>query len=111
MYSETYKQLKKEIQEKQGEREFSKKQVIILEQQIRKELPQKCDKCDRTENLTLDHIIPIDILKSFGIDTEREIVEGNYRILCKPCNFFKSNKLDFADKRTKDILIGLLNQL
>jgi 5-methylcytosine-specific restriction endonuclease McrA len=110
MYSDTYKNLRQEIREKMKCEELTKKQVIILEQQIRNDLPQIC-KCGRTENLTLDHIIPIDTLRQFGVLPEKEIIEGNYQLLCRTCNAFKSNKLDFSNPKTKELLIGLLEKI
>lgn len=110
MYSETYYKLRKEIKDKRKDDTLSKNNVVLLEQQIRKELQQVC-KCGRTENLTLDHIVPIDILKQFGIEPEKEVVEGNYQILCRMCNIFKGNRLDFSNPRTKELLLKILNRL
>ncbi len=109
-----YGALKKEIKDMTNKEVLSKKNREILERQIfikLKEENNKCEKCWRTDNLNLDHIVPKDILKMFGMDTEREILDGNYRIMCRPCNSFKGNKLDFADKRTKDLLTELIKKI
>lgn len=108
------KQLLEEIKERGKEEKKTNKQLIAIEQAIYKDLLHsegKCRKCGRTENLTLDHIVPKTILQSFGVDTFRESVKGNYQLLCKPCNTFKSGRLDFSSPETKPLLIGLLEKL
>lgn len=64
-----------------------------------------CEKCQRTDNLTVDHIIPQDVLRMMGIDPEAERDTRNFRLLCKICNGQKANRLDFTDHRTKALLI------
>jgi 5-methylcytosine-specific restriction endonuclease McrA len=65
----------------------------------------KCEKCGRPDGgpvkLTVDHIIPVDILLLLGLDKPQTFDEDNFAVLCKVCNNFKNNKLDFADPRTK----------
>jgi 5-methylcytosine-specific restriction endonuclease McrA len=100
----------KQWKEEKKREDLTKKVKIAFELEIKETLPQKC-KCGRTENLTLDHIIPQNILKDLGVDIEREIIEDNYQILCRTCNQFKSNRLDFSEPKTKEILIRLLQKL
>jgi 5-methylcytosine-specific restriction endonuclease McrA len=109
MVSETYRQLKREALERKGKNSLSKKEVIMLEIQMRKDLPQVCAQCGRTEYLTLDHIIPLQILRDLGIDVEKEVIDDNYQILCRICNNFKSNRIDIRIPKTKDILLRILN--
>lgn len=109
-----YTELRKEIKERFKTETLSKKQLILCEAQIYKDLlaeNPKCAKCNRTEKLTLDHIISKRILADFGVDTETEIIEGNYQILCRLCNQFKSGKLDFSLPITKELLLKLLAKL
>jgi len=109
-----YFELRDYIKQKNKSDILNKKQVVMLEQAIFKDLMAcngKCNKCPRTENLTLDHIIPRQILELFGIDTLREILENNYQILCKTCNTFKSNRLDFSIPQTKQLLYKLLERI
>lgn len=68
----------------------------------------ECEKCHRHNMLTIDHIIPIHILESFGIDVQHNFIKENLRVLCRPCNSFKSNKLDFSTPRTKELLLKFL---
>ena len=70
-----------------------------------------CAKCNRTDRLTLDHIVPVAYLGAFGFDVLREVVEDNYQILCQPCNLFKMDRLDFSNPKTKEILLRLLDKL
>lgn len=111
MPSPDFKQVLKEASTLFKEGNFTRKKVTAYEFAIKKELPQICEKCGRVENLTLDHIVPLLILNQLGIDTEREIVEGNYRILCRICNQFKSGKLDFSTLKTKEILIKIIERI
>ena len=107
-------ELKQEIAQKIKNDSLSRKQKICIEQAILKDLIEsqgKCVKCDRIENLTLDHIIPQAILTTFGVDIEREVIEGNYQLLCKLCNTFKASRLDFANPKTKKLLLELLEKI
>lgn len=109
-----FKNLLKELKEKGKEEKLSRNIRIVKEQAIFRDLLEtenKCKKCPKTENLTLDHIIPVFILQSFGINTEREVIEGNYQLLCRTCNSFKGNRLDFSNSSTKEIIIKLLETL
>jgi len=103
-----YKQLRQEVKEREKSEKQTRTQVMVEEHRLRRELPQVCSRCGKTERLTLDHIVPLNIIEQFGVDWKHEVVEGNYRIMCKACNNFKANKLDFSDKRTKELLLKLL---
>lgn len=109
-----YRELKAEVKEIEKNEKKTRAIRVAKEQAIFKDLiakDRKCAKCSRTENLTLDHIVPRDILLTFGIDPDREIIEGNYQILCKTCNIYKSRRLDFSIPQTKEILLRLLEKL
>lgn len=72
----------------------------------------KCERCGRTEWLTIDHIVPVQILKQMGLSVEEMYSDMDLlKILCRPCNSLKNCQLDFADKRTKEILLKYLNRL
>ncbi len=93
---------------------LNRKQLIVLEQEIFRKLVEEhktCQKCGREDKLSLDHIVPKDVLRSFGVDIEREIIDGNYMLLCKICNSFKGNRLDFSLPATKSILTELLSRV
>ena len=104
-------EVKKELNEKGKLEQLTAKRLIILEQAFFKDNAIKCEKCDSQENLTLDHIIPKELLTQLGIDTKKEFVENNYGILCRRCNAFKANRLDFSNKKTKTLLLKLLNNI
>src|SRR3990167_6781336 len=77
------KDLVKELKGKNQEDKRTNGIMIAKEQAILKDLiekEKKCRKCSRTAGLGLDHIIPLDFLRSF-IDVKREILEGNYQLL------------------------------
>jgi 5-methylcytosine-specific restriction endonuclease McrA len=73
---------------------------------------KKCYRCGREEWLTIDHIVPVSILRDMGVEERETYADSeNLRILCKPCNSFKANRLDFADPRTKRVLMRALERL
>lgn len=71
-----------------------------------------CVKCGRKDSeairLTLDHIIPDDIVRQFGIDPKQTWNPENVQLYCKVCNQFKANKLDFSNPKTKPLLLELI---
>jgi 5-methylcytosine-specific restriction endonuclease McrA len=103
--------IKNELREKGKLDNLTAKRLVLLEQSFFKDHAVKCEKCGRETNLTLDHTVPKDILKQFGIDTDREFMGENLRILCRPCNAFKGKQLDFSTPKTKEILTILLNKI
>jgi 5-methylcytosine-specific restriction endonuclease McrA len=93
----------------------ARRSKILEEQAIFMDLMEKCDgrcaRCDRQLKPTLDHIVPSTILEDMGFDTKREVMAGNYQILCGLCNTFKGARLDFANPNTKRILLELLEKI
>lgn len=74
-----------------------------------KEQIGKCEKCQRTDlPLTIDHIIPVFILRDLGRVPELERDERNFRVLCKLCNSLKGHHLDFTELRTKPLILEYL---
>ncbi len=104
-------QIKTEIKNKERENSLSKRDVLALENAFFKDNAKECEKCKRIEFLTLDHIIPLDILRQFGIDVERTYIKENLRILCRICNQFKGNHLDFSTPKTKKLLLKFLEKI
>lgn len=68
-----------------------------------------CNRCRRSRELTTDHIIPQQLLAQMGFEVERMWDVQNMQILCRYCNVFKSNKLDFSNPLTKILLYKYLN--
>lgn len=106
-----FKDLMKQFKEEERENNLSKNRVIILKQEWLKENGKQCEKCERTDNLTIDHIIPASFVKEFGIDEIKTFMPENYRVLCRICNHYKGDRLDFSDKRTKELLIKFLEKV
>lgn|SRR3990167_360351 len=105
------KEILKQIKQEQTNEGLRRKEVIGLKRLWFQENAKQCEKCPRNENLTLDHIIPVRWIDQLGIEEERMFMPENYRILCSPCNHFKADKLDFSDKRTKELLIKYLEKV
>jgi len=103
-------QIKQEIKQRRHEDNLTKSDLLALEKAFLRDR-KICAKCGRTQELTVDHIVPRDILKQFGIDIDRTYIEENLQILCRICNTFKGNKLDFSNPKTKEILLRLLQRI
>ena len=72
----------------------------------------KCDRCSSTQNLTIDHIVPRSLLLDMGFEPDgKDFDEDNLTCLCKRCNQFKSNHLDFSNPKTKPLLIKYVNKI
>lgn len=70
---------------------------------------KKCQSCGRKDNLTVEHIVPVAILKLFGIrrmsSYSYEKHKKNLTLLCTPCNSKKGSSVDLNDKKVKRILL------
>lgn len=71
-----------------------------------------CPKCGHIRPMTIDHIVPLAILKSFAIsDVDMHFLkyefELNFQELCFECNLSKGERLDFSDERTLKIFDAL----
>lgn len=105
------KEIKNQLSQKNKLDTLSKNNNIALKQAWLKDQPQKCEKCGRIENLTLDHIIPVEMINNLGIDEEKTFMPENYQIYCRICNQFKGKRLDFSNPKTKQILLKLLERI
>lgn len=64
-----------------------------------------CEKCQRTDHITVDHIIPLSIIEMLGIDKEEHYNdEANFQYLCRWCNIMKANRLDHLNPKTIPLL-------
>lgn len=59
---------------------------------------RSCRKCGSTENLQVDHVVPLSRSGFTGID--------NFQILCGPCNSGKSNRNSIDYRTLHERLIG-----
>ena len=107
----TLKELVKELKENNKLDSINRARLVALKQLWLKEQEGKCVKCGRTENLTLDHVIPVRIINEMGIEESKTYMPENYRVLCRICNQFKGDRLDFSEKKTKELLIKYLETL
>jgi 5-methylcytosine-specific restriction endonuclease McrA len=68
-----------------------------------------CRICGTREvKLTIDHIIPVSVLKALGV-TDIYADEDNFQILCIDCNKLKGDKIDWSDSKAKVLLIKYLS--
>lgn len=64
-------------------------------------LEKSCQKCGATTKLTADHIIPLAVLRSMGMNCTEKI---NLQALCYSCNQLKGSQLDPKNKKTLPLL-------
>jgi len=81
-----------------------KKKSKLNEIQNRKDKEGICSKCNRHQFLTVDHIIPVQILENLGLFTEQYDDVENFELICQYCNRRKGAKLDLLDKRVYPLL-------
>lgn len=79
-----------------------------LAHQIKKRV--RCAKCGSKQNLTLDHIVPQDVLNMMGFAPTEGHPE-NWQVLCRACNHLKGRRLDFSLHKTKLLIVKYLNRL
>lgn len=69
-----------------------------------------CAICESKENLTIDHIIPIQVLNLMGIDKFTAFMyDKNFMILCKQCNQEKRSRIIRELQQTKEAIKQLFN--
>lgn len=107
----TLKELRHELKEKRRQEAYTKNDILVLRAAWLKEQPQKCEDCGRIEDLTVDHIVPLELLRNFGINVETELLEEDLKVLCRRCNQYKGHRLDFKDPRTKVLLLKYLERV
>lgn len=78
----------------------------IVDEYVAGGLP--CPRCRLPGVMTIDHIVPKMLLEQFGIDWRTVFIRDNLQILCKACNGFKGNRLDFAHPKTIWLLESLI---
>jgi len=89
---------------------------LIRERQItRDKLKEKykaCTVCGATSNLTIEHIVPMSILKMFGIhrlqSTKYYEHSRNLTVTCNRCNQARGNRIDLDDPKVKKVLMWYL---
>lgn len=94
----------------------SRREKIYSEEAIRLDAQKNkkpCVKCGRFIDgaMTVDHIVPDSILGQLGVDVAVEIDNDNTQLMCRPCNQYKANRLDFTNPKTKEILLKYINKL
>lgn len=70
-----------------------------------------CTRCTSSQELTIDHIVPVHFLMEQLKMTRDETFDwDNFQPLCRRCNALKSGRFDLADPRTKVILLKYINK-
>ena len=74
-----------------------------------------CAKCGGTNELTIDHIIPVSFLEMMGIFKKHTLSfkkhGNNLQLLCRKCNSLKSFRFDWTDKRTRPLIDFYLDSI
>ena len=90
------------IEQKSSVKKTMALEMMWLDEQ--KKSGRKCDRCGTEKDLTVDHIIPESLLVQLGLEPRVSYVPQNYGVLCRRCNLFKANRLDYANPKTKPLL-------
>lgn len=69
-------------------------------------LGNRCKYCNRTDELTIDHIIPQALTRILGVDRNK----NNLQVLCLDCNNRKGDSLKSNDERTVWLLDHMIQQ-
>lgn len=76
---------------------------------------EMCCKCKSTNELTIDHIIPVSFLEMMGIDRKVSYSfkkhGDNLQLLCRKCNVLKGNRFDWTDKKTRKLIDFYLDNI
>ncbi len=65
---------------------------------------RSCVKCGRMVFLTVDHIIPVNMLVSLNLEDRIYDWDDNFQELCKACNQLKGGQLDLSNPKTMRLL-------
>jgi len=107
-----YQELKSIIRFKLKEHKIKRQsfESLIREYRLKNIKPDTvCPRCGSTHEITIDHIVPVSLLEQFGLDIEHLVDDENFELMCRRCNAFKANKLDFSNPKTKRLLIKFVN--
>lgn len=100
-----------EISKKASDYELqAHREQIALHQKFLSEA-KECEKCKRKSLFSVDHIIPLKLLADFGFNINLFYDKEDLRILCQPCNYLKSDHLDFSTLKTKILLLKYLRNI
>lgn len=73
---------------------------------------KKCQECGAKDELTVDHFIPVRVLKEMGfysIETYNyKKHRRNLSVLCNTCNVKKGDTVDLKDDKTRKLLAWYL---
>lgn len=109
---EGYKKIRDFILVKMHEGKGVKQGYLTLVEAARRKFITEgatCLRCGSNQDLTIDHIVPVSLLEAFQLPVNLLLDDDNFQVLCRRCNWFKSNKMDFSNPRTKELLIKYVN--
>ena len=61
--------------------------------------------------MSVDHIIPINLLEQLGLDYALKDDEENFEVMCITCNRYKGGRIDLANPKTIPLLKKYINSL
>ena len=76
---------------------------------------ERCAKCGEAQDLTIDHIVPVSLLKQFLLGSVEDYdlqynYAQNFQVLCYQCNKQKADKIEIENPRTYEILEKVIAQ-
>jgi 5-methylcytosine-specific restriction endonuclease McrA len=95
---------------------IAKKHTKLYEWLLKcKEKNAQCVKCGDKRLLSVDHIVPVSLIKQFLIDSNSDYdamynMEDNFQILCKYCNAMKRDSIDVKNIKTFEVLEKVIKE-
>ena len=114
MKPEGYKEILDFVKSRFKENNSSKNSYSVMVETLRRKLitPEVvCKRCGTQNDLTLDHIVPVNWLEQLMLPVGDLFDEENLEILCVKCNRFKGGRLDLAHPKTKELLLKFVSKI
>lgn len=87
---------------------YNKTQSLKIEEYLDR---HNCTRCNSYNDLTIDHIIPLNFLiTQLGATIDETFDFDNFQSLCRRCNTLKSGRFDLSNEKTKPLLIKYINK-
>lgn len=86
--------------------------LTLLQRQLKRD-GGVCVKCGDRRHPTVEHIVPVHILRLFDTDGEENVAKNfayNLEVLCHYCNSQKGGGVDLRNPKTYEVMEYMLNR-
>lgn len=70
-----------------------------------------CPRCQRLREVTVEHIIPVNLLRELGLFDAIQNDTENFELICFLCNQFKGGRIDMSHPKTVPLLKKYIGSL